>query len=116
MLLSDGSQEFGKNLRMFCRHIMVFVDIGSQIIEPRFAFYYHQFPVALSHANLVGFVKFPVQVIVMFLLCILAQKGRSDRDSVETITSSLSEPGNRSGLSQDQDSAALSNFSPVMCS
>jgi hypothetical protein len=84
MLLSDGSQEFGKNLRMFCRHIMVFVDIGSQIIEPRFAFYYHQFPVALSHANLVGFVKFPVQVIVMFLLCILAQKGRSDRDSVIT--------------------------------
>ena len=35
MLLSDGSQEFGKNLRMFCRHIMVFVDIGSQIIEPQ---------------------------------------------------------------------------------
>ena len=90
MLLSDGSQEFGKNLRMFCRHIMVFVDIGSQIIEPRLAFYYHQFPVTLSHANLVGFVKFPVQVIVMFLLCILAQKGRSDRDSVETITSQLS--------------------------
>ena len=26
----------------------------------------------------------------MFLLCILAQKGRSDRDSVETITSQLS--------------------------
>ena len=24
LLLSDGSQEFGKNLRMFCRHIMVF--------------------------------------------------------------------------------------------
>ena len=38
----------------------------------------------------VGFVKFPVQVIVMFLLCILARKGRSDRDSVETITSQLS--------------------------
>ena len=69
---------------------IVHTGIGSQIIEPRLAFYYHQFPVALSHANLVGFVKFPVQVIVMFLLCILAQKGRSDRDSVETITSQLS--------------------------
>ena len=31
MLLSDGSQEFGKNLRMFCRHIMVFVDIEARL-------------------------------------------------------------------------------------
>ena len=90
MLLSDGSQKFGKNLRMFCRHIMVFVDIGSQIIELRLAFYYHQFPVALSHANLVGFVKFPVQVIVMFLLCILAQKvGCSKFESKSGIKNSV---------------------------
>lgn len=89
MLLSDGSQEFGKNLRMFCRHIMVFVDIGSQIIEPRFAFYYHQFPVALSHANLVGLVKLPVEIVVVLLLGILAQEGRSDGDSIETITCQL---------------------------
>ena len=89
MLLLDGSQQIFHDFRMFCRHIVVFVNIRSQVVEVRLAFYYYHLPVALSHANLVGLMKFPVEVFVVLLLGILAQKGRSDGNTVEAVASQL---------------------------
>ena len=89
MLLLDGCQEFLYDFRMLCRYIMVFVDIRCQVVETWLALYHYHLPVALSHANLVGLVELPVEVVVVLLFGILAQKGRSDGDSVETITCQL---------------------------
>ena len=68
---------------------MIFVDIRCQVVETWLALYHYHLPVALSHTNLVGLVKLPVEVVVVLLLGILAQEGRSDGDSVETITCQL---------------------------
>ena len=75
MLLLDGSQEFLYDFRMLCRYIMIFVDIRCQVVETWLALYHYHLPVALSHANLVGLVEFPVEIVVVLLLGILAQKG-----------------------------------------
>ena len=89
MLLLDGSQEFLYDFRMICRYIMIFVDIRCQVVETWLALYHYHLPVALSHANLVGLVELPVEIVVVLLLGILAQEGRSDGDSIETITCQL---------------------------
>ena len=65
-------------------HIVVFVQVGGQIVEPAFALLHHQFPVTHAHGHHVRFVEFPVEESVLPLSG-LSEERRCKGDAVETV-------------------------------
>lgn len=51
-----------------------------------FSLFYYQFPVSFPYTYLVGLMKFPIEVIVLFLLCIFSQEGRNNGNAIESVT------------------------------
>ena len=70
-------------------HVVVFVDVGGQVIQAWHAAYHHQLPVAHAQAYLVRFVEFPVEEVVLGLPFVLSQQGGGEGDAVEAVAFEL---------------------------
>ncbi len=62
------------DIGVLCGYVVILVDVVGEVIEFRFAFLHHEFPVALTHADLICLGKLPVEMIVGWLL-LTAQLG-----------------------------------------
>ena len=60
MLCKDNCLHFFYNLRMLVGHIVVFVNVRSQIVKERYTFLHYYFPVSHTHADLVCFIELPI--------------------------------------------------------
>ena len=82
VLLVDDVYHLFHHIGVLRCHIVVFVEVLAQVVETAVATLHHQFPVAHTHAHHVGFVKFPIKMIVLLLLVVLAHEGVVERESV----------------------------------
>ncbi len=67
MLSIDDIHHFFHNIGMFCCHIMVFMEVSRKIIQMRYAFNNHHFPISYPDAELVSLMELPIQKIMLLL-------------------------------------------------
>ena len=62
---SDNLFHLLYNIRMSGSDIMVFMNICGKIVKKRLSFFHNHLPVSHTYTNLIGFVKFPIQEIML---------------------------------------------------
>ena len=89
MFAMNDSYHLLHNIGMLGSYVMIFMNVRCQVVEMRFSFLHNQFPVAHTHTNLVCFMEFPIQEVMLLLLVVLPQHRRSERDTVKAIAFQL---------------------------
>ena len=82
MLFVDDVYHLFHHIGVLRCHIVVFVEVLAQIVETTIALLHHEFPIAHTHTHHIGFVKFPIEMIVLLLLVVLAHEDVVERESV----------------------------------
>ena len=67
-------------------HVVVFVEVGGQVIEAGHAADHHQLPVAHAQPDLVCLVELPVEEVMLRLPFVLPQQGGGEGEAVEAVT------------------------------
>ena len=62
----------GHHLGVLSGNIMVFVQVGGEVVESAVTSVYHKFPVAHAQGHHIGFMELPIEEVVL-LLSALAQ-------------------------------------------
>ena len=89
MLLTYNIYKLSNYVRMRSTHVVILVQVGGEVVQAWLALHHYQLPVATTHGYLVGLVELPVEVFVLQLLGIVAEKCRSNGKSVEAIAREL---------------------------
>ena len=66
------------NIGVLGSYVMIFVNVRCQVVEMRFPLLVSEFPVAHTHTNLVCFMEFPIQEVMLLLLVVLPQHCRCE--------------------------------------
>lgn len=64
--------------------IVVFMKVGREIIEATIAIVHHEFPIIHAQSHHIGFVKFPIEE-VMLLLTTFVEQGRRKGEAIEVV-------------------------------
>ena len=65
-------------------HVVVFMQIVGKVIEMHFTAIDNHLPVAHAHTEHIGFVEFPIEMVVLFLRSLACQRG-IDGNTIEPI-------------------------------
>ena len=85
VLLVDDVDERAHHIGVLCRDVVVLVEVDAQVVKARFASLNDHFPIALTHADHIRFVKLPVEKIVLGLRFFASTKGGVEGDAVEAV-------------------------------